>query len=107
MWSLLTLSTVGYHLQPQVSQSVKILSTDDLSQTTMGQILCGLCAMCGMMIITVPIPMLVSSFAVTYKSKLWRTKISTKRRLMQGKVPKKTNILLNLASSSGMSGVQA
>merc|ERR1711971_771538 len=33
MWSLLTLSTVGYHLQPQ---------------TTMGQILCGLCAMCGM-----------------------------------------------------------
>ena len=105
MWSLLTLSTVGYHLQPQVSQSVKILSTDDLSQTTMGQILCGLCAMCGMMIITVPIPMLVSSFAITYKSKLWRTKISTKRRLMQGKVPKKTNILLNLASSSGMSGV--
>ena len=52
-----------------------------------------------------PIPMLVSSFAITYKSKLWRTKISTKRRLMQGKVPKKTNILLNLASSSGMSGV--
>ena len=81
------------------------MSTDDLSQTTMGQILCGLCAICGMMIITVPIPMLVSSFAITYKSKLWRTKISTKRRLMQGKVPKKTNILLNLASSSGMSGV--
>ena len=61
--------------------------------------------MCGMMIITVPIPMLVSSFAITYKSKLWRSKISTKRRLLQGKVTKKTNILLNLASSSGMSGV--
>ena len=71
----------------------------------MGQILCGLCAICGMMIITVPIPMLVSSFAITYKSKLWRSKISTKRRLLQGKVTKKANILLNLASSSGMSGV--
>ena len=71
----------------------------------MGQMLCGLCAICGMMIITVPIPMLVSSFAITYKSKLWRSKISTKRRLLQGKATKKTNILLNLASSSGMSGV--
>ena len=40
-WGLMTLTTVGYHKQPQ---------------TFLGKLSCGLCALCGVFIITLPIP---------------------------------------------------
>ena len=40
-WGLMTLTTVGYHIQPQ---------------TFLGKLSCGLCALCGVFIITLPIP---------------------------------------------------
>ena len=33
----------------------------------MGKFVCGLCALCGVFIITLPIPIVVSSFAMCYK----------------------------------------
>ena len=87
----MTLTTVGYHLQPD---------------TFLGKLVCGLCALCGIFIITLPIPIVVSSFAVCYKSKLWRNEIATRRRLARGNKNKKGDILFNLATSGGMSGVR-
>ena len=48
------------------------------SQTMLGQAVCGLCALSGIFILTLPIPIVVTSFAVTYKSKLWRNEIAAK-----------------------------
>ena len=36
-------------------------------RTFMGKFVCGLCALCGVFIITLPIPIVVSSFAMCYK----------------------------------------
>ena len=90
-WGLMTLTTVGYHRQPE---------------TVLGKLVCGLCALCGIFILTLPIPIVVSSFAVCYKSKLWRNEISTRKRLARGKNNTKSDILFNLATSGGMSGVR-
>ena len=90
-WALFTLTTVGYYLQPS---------------TFLGKLACGLCALCGIFILTLPIPIVVSNFAVIYKSKLWRNEILTRKRLMKGKSDAKSEILFNLSKSSGMSGVR-
>ena len=61
----------------------------------MGKFVCGLCALCGVFIITLPIPIVVSSFAMCYKvrpgyndsdmcsdqRKLWRNEIATRKRM--------------------------
>ena len=87
----MTLTTVGYHLQPQ---------------TFLGKLSCGLCALCGVFIITLPIPIVVSSFAVCYRNKLWRNEIATRKRLETRIRRKNTKeeIFFNLNTSSGMSG---
>ena len=90
-WALLTLTTVGYHIQPD---------------TDLGKFACGLCALCGVFIITLPIPIIVSSFAVCYRNRLWRNEIASRKRLAKGKKCGKEEILFNLATSSGMSGVR-
>ena len=90
-WGLTTLTTVGYHLQPD---------------TFLGKLSCGLCALCGVFIITLPIPIVVSSFAVCYRDRLWRNEIATRKRLMKGKRNEKEDIIFNLATSSGMSVVR-
>ena len=46
-WGLMTLTTVGYHLQPT---------------TFLGKFICGLCALCGAFILTLPIPIVVSRY---------------------------------------------
>ena len=92
-WAFMTLTTVGYHIQPD---------------TFMGKLACGLCALCGVFIITLPIPIVVSSFAVCYRDRLWRNEIAARKRLIRGSRRKnsKSEILFNLANSSGMSGVR-
>ena len=51
------------------------------SRTFLGKLICGLCALCGVFILTLPIPIVVSSFAQCYKRKLWRNEIATRRRM--------------------------
>ena len=105
----MTLTTVGYHLQPH---------------TFLGKLACGLCALTGVFIITLPIPIgggeeslnkitfpvkfvkVVSSFAVCYRNRLWRNEIATRKRLETRVRRKNTKeeIIFNLNASSGMSG---
>ena len=42
---------------------------------------------------------LLVSFAVTYKSKLWRNEIAAKKRMMRGKNTTKADIHFHLATS--------
>ena len=90
-WGLLTLTTVGYHHQPS---------------TMLGQLVGGLCALCGVFILTLPIPLVVTSFAVCYKTKLWRNELATRKRLLRERRNEKSDILFHLATSGGMSGVR-
>jgi hypothetical protein len=47
----------------------------------------------------------VSSYAITYRNKLWRNHATTKRRMATGQAINKEDIIFNLAMSGGMSGV--
>ena len=54
-WGLMTLTTVGYDLNPE---------------TLLGKIIGGCCALSGVFILTLPIPIVVNSFATYYKNRL-------------------------------------
>ena len=43
--------------------------------------------------------LIIASFAVTYKSKLWRNEIAAKKRVMRGKNTTKADIHFHLATS--------
>eukprot|EP00090_Calanus_glacialis_P034773 TRINITY_DN5878_c0_g1_i2.p1 TRINITY_DN5878_c0_g1~~TRINITY_DN5878_c0_g1_i2.p1 ORF type:complete len:413 (+),score=103.17 TRINITY_DN5878_c0_g1_i2:287-1525(+) len=64
-WGLMTLTTVGYELSPV---------------TIFGKIIGGMCALSGIFILTLPIPIVVNSFASYYKNRLWRTEVAHKKR---------------------------
>lgn len=65
-WGLMTLTTVGY---------------GDLSPSTFpGKLIGGLCALGGIFILTLPIPIVVNSFASYYKNRLWRNEVAYKKR---------------------------
>ena len=107
-------------------------------RTFMGKFVCGLCALCGVFIITLPIPIVVSSFAMCYKvrpgimtvtcdalirgnsgetrsphGRGWRAGV---RQMMcagmlldsfrVNKRSQKSDILFNLKTSGGLSGVR-
>ena len=40
----------------------------------------GFCALLGVFIMTLPIPIVVNSFASYYKNRLWRNEVSMKKR---------------------------
>ena len=61
----MTLTTVGYELSPV---------------TIFGMIIGGMCALSGIFILTLPIPIVVNSFASYYKNRLWRTEVAHKIR---------------------------
>ena len=61
-WGLMTLTTVGYHLQvkpPQLSLYSPLFAQPC---TFVGKFICGLCALCGVFILTLPIPIVVSRY---------------------------------------------
>ena len=64
-WGLMTLTTVGYELNPK---------------TFMGKIIGGFCALSGVVILTLPIPIVVNSFASYYKNRMWRNEVAHKKR---------------------------
>jgi len=64
-WGLMTITTVGYDLDPK---------------TFLGKLIGGFCALCGTFILTLPIPIVVNSFAGYYKNRLWRNEVAQKKR---------------------------
>lgn len=55
----------------------------ELSPSTFpGKLIGGLCALCGIFILTLPIPIVVNSFASYYKNRLWRNEVSFKKRVL-------------------------
>lgn len=64
-WGLMTITTVGYDLNPK---------------TFLGKLLGGFCALSGIFILTLPIPIVVNSFASYYKNRLWRNEVAQKKR---------------------------
>ena len=50
-------------------------------QTFMGQLFGGFCALVGVFTLTLPIPIVVNSFAGCYKNRLWRNEVAQKKRL--------------------------
>ena len=61
-WGLMTITTVGYDLSPQ---------------TFLGKLIGGFTALSGIFILTLPIPIVVNSFASYYKNRLWRNEVSS------------------------------
>jgi len=59
-WGLMTITTVGYDLSPK---------------TFLGKLIGGFCALSGIFILTLPIPIVVNSFASYYKNRLWRNEV--------------------------------
>ena len=64
-WGLMTITTVGYDLNPK---------------TLLGKLIGGFCALSGVFILTLPIPIVVNSFAVFYKNRLWRNEVEHKKK---------------------------
>ena len=54
--------------------------------TSFGQLVGGVCAVTGTCIISLPIPIVVNSFARCYKNELWRNEVSQRRRELISKV---------------------
>ena len=48
-------------------------------QTFTGKLLGGFCALAGTFILTLPIPIVVNSFANYYKNRLWRNEVAVKK----------------------------
>ena len=61
----MTITTVGYDLNPK---------------TLLGKLIGGFCALSGVFILTLPIPIVVNSFAQFYKNRLWRNEVEHKKR---------------------------
>ena len=72
----MTVTTVGYNLQPEVVACEKHLNRLHLilSQSGMGEMTSGMCAICGVFIITCPIPLMVATFSLLYKKRFYRHK---------------------------------
>merc|ERR1711971_207693 len=47
----------------------------------MGKVFGGLCAILGVFTLTLPIPIVVNSFAGFYKNRLWRNEVAQKKRM--------------------------
>ena len=67
-WGLMTMTTVG---------NVGGMTP----QTYFGKFLGGLCAISGVFILTLPIPIVVNSFASYYKNRLWRNEVAHKKAM--------------------------
>ena len=59
-WSLMTITTVGQ---------------EDNPRSNLGKLSGGLCALVGVFLLTLPLPIVVNSFAGFYKNRLWRNEV--------------------------------
>ena len=81
LWSILTISTVGAGGQHPKS--------------TIGRVLGGLCPIMGVTLSSLPIPIIVNSFADSYKNRVWRGEIRTKREKLLHKRKKSTVAMID------------
>ena len=90
-WGLMTLTTVGHNMTPV---------------TFLGKLICGMCAITGIFILTLPIPIVVTSFASCYKNRLWRNEIANKKRILNkdqrpNLSTEKRNLFADMAGEGG------
>ena len=78
LWSILTISTVG--------------SGSLTPHSTIGRFLGGLCPIMGVTLSSLPIPIIVNSFADSYQNRVWRTEIRNKKEKLS-KDRKKSSLL--------------
>ena len=62
-WALMTITTVGQ---------------DDNPQSELGKMSGGMCALVGVFLLTLPLPIVVNSFAGFYKNRMWRNEVGLK-----------------------------
>ena len=80
-WGLMTITTVGYDMNPRTLLGRLFISFTPLFAVYLktisltGKIIGGFCALSGVFILTLPIPIVVNSFAPFYKNRLWRNEV--------------------------------
>ncbi|XP_023343630.1 potassium voltage-gated channel subfamily B member 1 isoform X2 [Eurytemora carolleeae] len=84
-WGLMTLTTVGYG-----SKAPK---------TAVGQSIGGLCALMGIFILALPVPIVVNSFATNYKNRIWRNEVMQKKQEREAEGEKKEGFNMKDMSS--------
>ena len=72
-WALMTITTVGYDTSPRFV--VVVCYCYLTPRTLLGNIFAGFCALVGVFSLTLPIPIVVNSFAGFYKNRLWRNEV--------------------------------
>jgi len=65
-WGLMVLTTVGYGAKAP--------------HTICGQIIGGFCALIGVFILALPVPIVVNSFASNYKNRVWRNEVMMRKQ---------------------------
>ena len=76
----MTITTVGYDSNPTVGTTPHDKHIIPHIQTFLGKIFGGFCALVGVFTLTLPIPIVVNSFAGFYKNRLWRNEVAQKKR---------------------------
>jgi len=76
-WGLMVLTTVGYG--------------EKVPHTWAGQLIGGLCALIGVFILALPVPIVVNSFASNYKNRVWRNEVMMKKQMQERSEPEKAD----------------
>ena len=72
----------GIRSQPKVAPVIQCVAGTQLllRRTFLGKFIGGLCALSGIFILTLPIPIVVNSFGNFYKNRLWRNEVELKKK---------------------------
>ena len=83
-WGLMTITTVGYDLNPRLLpafiSNCSIVGKLFVFRSFFGKFIAGFCALSGVFILTLPIPIVVNSFANFYKNRLWRNEVELRKQ---------------------------